>query len=175
MTESSKKFSAKIEHAFELLLWKSRLVVLLAVVCSIIGSFALFVIGSVEIISTVMGQSLTDHAHNSGPLLGGVIGAIDLYLIAIVLLIFSFGIYELFVSKLDIAHLHKDIQILEINSLDELKNKILKVIIMVLIVFFFKTSLSTHFETPLEMLYFAISVLAIATGAFLIRKIDAEK
>jgi uncharacterized membrane protein YqhA len=175
MTEPIRQPSNKIEHIFELLLWKSRLVVLLAVIFSIMGSFALFVIGSVEIFSTVTHQTLTEHAHNSGPLLAGVIGAIDLYLIAIVLLIFSFGIYELFVSKLDIAHLHKDIQILEINSLDELKNKILKVIIMVLIVFFFKSTLSTQIHNPLEMLYFALSILAIAAGAFLIRNIDSEK
>ena len=39
------------------------------------------------------------HSH----ILAHVITAVDLYLIGVVLLIFSFGIYELFISKIDIA------------------------------------------------------------------------
>ena len=36
-------------------------------------------------------------------------------------MIFGFGIYELFISKIDIARRNKNITILEIESLDELK------------------------------------------------------
>lgn len=38
--------------------------------------------------------------HSEG-LRSGVVGEIDLYLIALVLYIFSFGIYELFISKIE--------------------------------------------------------------------------
>ena len=67
-----------------------------------------------------------------------MISAVDLYLIGIVLLIFGFGIYELFISKIDIAREDLSVTILEIENLDELKNKIIKVIVMVLIVSFLK-------------------------------------
>ena len=99
------------------------------------------------------------------------IEAIALYLIGVVLLIFSFGIYELFISKIDVARLDESVTILEIKDLDELKNKIIKVIIMVLIVSFFSKILqsSEEYDTPLEMLYFALSILALSVGVYLIK------
>jgi uncharacterized membrane protein YqhA len=69
-------------------------------------------------------------------------------LIGLVLLIFSFGIYELFISELEIARLGDEFgNILEVSNLDDLKNKIIKVIIMVLIVSFFQRILSMEFFT----------------------------
>ncbi|MBI4309817.1 MAG: YqhA family protein [Candidatus Omnitrophica bacterium] len=165
-----------LEQIFEAFLWKSRLVILLAVIFSLVGSFALFFSGSFEIYHTVRhlfpeGGSEPDYAK----LLIGIIGAIDLYLIGIVLLIFAFGIYELFISKIDIARQDNHHNILEIASLDELKNKLIKVIIMVLIVSFFKAVLTTPYHTPLEMLYFGLAILCVATCTFFIHKIDKEE
>jgi len=84
---------------------------------------------------------------------------------------FSFGIYELFISQIDVARRDKAITILEIKDLDELKNKIIKVIIMVLIVSFFSKVLnySDQYDEPLEMLYFALSILALSLGVYLIK------
>ena len=62
------------------------------------------------------------------------------------------------------------ITILEIKDLDELKNKIIKVIIMVLIVTFFERVLKMEYSEPLEMLYFALSIFALSFGVYLIRK-----
>jgi uncharacterized membrane protein YqhA len=56
-----------------------------------------------------------------------------------VLIIFSFGIYELFISKIDIARSSEAYStLLEISTLDDLKNKIIRVIIRVLVVSFFQ-------------------------------------
>ncbi len=167
-----------IEKIFESLLWKSRLIVLLAVIFGVIASTALFLTGSFEIWHTVTHIISADgHEPDYSKLLIGIIGAIDLYLIGIVLLIFSFGIYELFISEIDDARntSGKEHNILEISSLDELKTKLLKVIIMVLIVTFFKTVLSAKFETPLEMLYFAIAILAVAVCSHFLRHTESEK
>ena len=87
-------------------------------------------------------------------------------------MIFGFGIYELFISKIDIARANLDVTILEIENLDELKQKIIKVIIMVLIVTFFERILKMEFNTPLEMLYFALSIFALSFGVYLVRKHD---
>ena len=86
------------------------------------------------------------------------------------LLIFGFGIYELFISEIDVARRNSTITILEIKNLDELKNKIIKVIIMVLIVTFFERVLNMKYETPIEMLYFASSILILASGVYMINK-----
>jgi uncharacterized protein (TIGR00645 family) len=141
-----------------------------------LGSLALFLSGSFEIYHTIIhlfpeGSNEPDY----NKLLIGIIGAVDLYLIGIVLLIFSFGIYELFISKIDIAQEGHSHNILEITSLDELKNKLIKVILMVLIVSFFKAILSTSFATPLEMLYFGLAILCVSACTFFIRKIEKEE
>ena len=90
-------------------------------------------------------------------------------------MIFGFGIYELFISKIDIARKNLDVTILEIENLDELKQKIIKVIIMVLIVTFFERVLQMSydtFSTPMDMLWFAVSIFALSFGVYLIRKDD---
>ena len=97
---------------------------------------------------------------------------VDLYLIGIVLLIFGFGIYELFISKIDIAREDLSVTILEIENLDELKNKIIKVIVMVLIVSFFERVLkmSDSYSSSMDMLWFAISIFAISFGVYYLKK-----
>ena len=71
---------------------------------------------------------------------------------------------------IDIARKDEDVTILEIKDLDELKNKIIKVIIMVLIVSFFERVLKMEYSEPLDMLYFAVSIFALSFGVYLIRK-----
>lgn len=166
-----------IEQLFESLLWKSRLIILLAVIFSLLGALTLFYAGSIEVYHTIVNLLReSTHEPDNNRLLIGIIGSIDLYLIGIVLLIFSFGIYELFISKIDIAqdgnHSHN---ILEITSLDELKNKLIKVILMVLIVTFFKAILSMTYTSAFEILYFGLAILSVAASTFFIRKIDKEE
>jgi uncharacterized protein (TIGR00645 family) len=173
------KSTRKAEQLFEALLWKSRLIIILAVIFGVLASAALFLTGSYEIWHTVT-HILPGHGGEPdySKLLIGIIGAVDLYLIGIVLLIFSFGIYELFISDIDAARQGNEKEhnnILEITSLDELKNKLLKVVIMVLIVTFFKSVLSAQFQTPLEILYFGVAILAVAVCSYFIRNIESEK
>jgi uncharacterized protein (TIGR00645 family) len=164
-----------MERVFEKILWSFRYVVILAVVFSVLGSVALFVLGSYEIMKTlivnlpplIMGET-GDHSE----LLYQLITAIDLYLIGVVLLIFGFGIYELFISKIDIARRDESVTILEIENLEELKNKIIKVIIMVLIVTFFERILkiASSFTEPIHMAYFALSIFGLSLGVYFLRK-----
>lgn len=169
-----------IEYCFEKILWQTRYVVLVAVFCSIVSAVVLFFIGSAEIFTASkqyflsFSENIKTQEHSS--LLMHIIAAIDLYLIGVVLMIFGFGIYELFISKIDIAKENPDVTILEIEDLDQLKNKIIKVIIMVLIVSFFERVLkvSDDYKTPLQMMYFAVSIFALSWGVFLIKKHDSN-
>jgi len=164
-----------LEKLFESTLWNGRLFVLLAVVFSMFGSIILFIVASTDIWSMVVKtfeiyiqHQHPEHFHEE--LVGVIIGAVDLYLMAIVMLIFSFGIYELFISEIDPAKRTEGSKILEIHSLDQLKDKLAKVIVMVLIVSFFKKALYTHYSSPLEMLYFAGAILALALGLYFLHK-----
>lgn len=163
------------ERLFEGILWNTRFFVLLAVVFSMIGGIALFIVASVDIwhVAGMVFNNYFSGVHAEdfhSALVGDLIGAIDLYLMAIVMFIFGFGLYELFISQIDIAQTSGASKILEIHSLDELKDKLAKVILMVLIVSFFKRVLHTNYDGALEMLEFSGSILALSLGLYFMHK-----
>jgi uncharacterized membrane protein YqhA len=166
-----------LEKIFEGAIWRSRLVIILAVVFGLLGAIVLFIVASLDIwgvavysFKTIISGAHPEHFHED--IVAGIIGAVDLYLIAVVLFIFAFGLYELFVSEIDEAMEKENAnKILAIHSLDQLKDKIAKVIVMVLVVSFFQRVLHTNFATPLEMLYFALSITALAVGLYFLGKV----
>ena len=167
-----------LERLFENALWNTRFMVVLAVVFGLLGAIILFIVASVDVfntagyvISTYMTHAHPEHFHED--VVGGIIGAVDLYLIGVVMLIFSFGLYELFVSEIDAAKDNEgeDNKILAIHSLDQLKDKISKVIVMVLVVGFFQKVGHTEYHGALEMLYFSLSITAVALGLFFLNKV----
>ena len=159
---------------FEKLLWNVRYITILAVILSIIAAFTLIILGSWDIIEAVIFYNplFDESISNNNDLLFKIISAIDLFLIGIVLLIFGFGIYELFVSEIDFANAKFTESTLKIRDLDQLKNKIIKVVIIVLIVKFFEKVLkfSENFTTPVDILYFGLSILSICIGYYLINR-----
>ena len=165
-----------IERIFEGLIWRSRFIVILSVIFGLLGAIVLFVIASLDIYSISIFTIKALFAHSHPPklhenLVSTIIGAVDLYLIAVVLFIFSFGLYELFISEIDEADSdEKTNKLLEIKSLDQLKDKIAKVIFMVLVVSFFQRVLHTEYNGAKEMLYFALSILALALGLYFLHK-----
>ncbi|MEA3288777.1 MAG: YqhA family protein [Campylobacterota bacterium] len=168
-----------LEKIFEGAIWRSRFIVILAVVFGLLGAVVLFVVASMDIFgvaaytfNTIISGAHPDKFHED--IVAGIIGAVDLYLIAVVMFIFSFGIYELFISEIDEACGEKSSKILAIHSLDQLKDKIAKVIVMVLVVNFFQRVLHTEFATPLEMLYFALSIAALAVGLYFLGKVGKK-
>jgi uncharacterized membrane protein YqhA len=165
-----------IEKLFEGLIWNSRFIVILAVVFGLIGAIILFVVASMDIweVAVYTFDAIVTHTHPETfheDIVAGIIGAVDLYLIAVVMFIFSFGLYELFISDIDQAEGKNGSKLLAIHSLDQLKDKIAKVIVMVLVVSFFQRVLHTSFATPLEMLYFALSITALAVGLSFLSKV----
>ena len=163
-----------IENKFEKALWSTRFIVLIAVIMSVISSITLFILGGWDIIqATVFNNPIFDNnINNSNNLLFKIISSIDLFLIGIVLLIFGFGVYELFISEIDFAKGKFADSTLKINNLDQLKNKIIKVIIIVLIVKFFEKilKLSQNFTTTSDLLFFSTSILTICIGYYLINR-----
>jgi len=166
-----------LERIFEHSLWGSRFIVLTAVIFGLVGAVSLFIVASVDVYSVAhyIIQTYSTHAHPErfhDIVVGEIIGAVDLYLIGVVMLIFSFGLYELFISEIDPAKEDDDShRILSIHSLDQLKDKISKVIVMVLVVGFFKKVGLAEFTTPLELLYLALSITAVSVGLYFLSKV----
>lgn len=89
-------------------------------------------------------------------------------MLATVLLNFAPGLYELFISKIDQASEVKNAsQVLLIQSLDDLKARLAKVILMILIVKFFEFALDMTFETPMHLLQFAGGLALIGLALYL--------
>ena len=166
-----------LEKFFENAMWKTRLFVLFPVVFGLIGAIILFIVASVDIFEVLV-YTLDVYLNGLHPenfheeIVSKIIGAVDLYLIAVVMLIFAFGIYELFISKIDAAEeTSAGNNILAIHSLDQLKDKIAKVIVMVLIVSFFQKVLHTSYDGALQMLYFALSIGILSVGLYFLGKV----
>lgn len=168
-----------IEHGFEKFLWNSRFIVLLAVTSSMISSIILFIVATfdvVELIAKVFRYVTgASKAHDGsayedfhGEVVGHIIGAVDDYLLATVLFIFALGLYELFISKIEEAEAEAaaSSRILLIHSLDDLKDRLAKVVLMILIVTFFKNVIHTTFDNPLNILYLGLGILFVALSLF---------
>ncbi len=167
-----------IEKLFENSLWSTRFIIILAVLFGLVGAFVLFAVASVDVYNTAayVIQTYATHQHPEHfheEIVGGIIGAVDLYLIGVVMIIFSFGLYELFISDIDPAKDENgtENQLLAVHSLDQLKDKISKVIVMVLVVGFFQKVGHTVFTGALELLYLALSITAVAVGLYFLSKV----
>ena len=161
-----------LERRFESMIWKFRLITLVPVVMSLFGSVSCFVIGTYAEIS-VLSRVIQGHfTHtNSTLLIGKVVGGTDYYLIGIALLIFGYGIYELVISDIDPRQQEaSDVRrnLLNIESLDGLKQKLTKVIVVALIVTAFKSMVGFKVTTSAELQMFCAGVLMLAFSAWLL-------
>ncbi|MEJ2455243.1 MAG: YqhA family protein [Candidatus Thiodiazotropha sp.] len=170
-----------MEKIFENLLWNSRLVVLAAVVASLLAAFAMFYMASVDAF-----YMITHLGHYASPELTAearidlrsatvthVVEIVDGYLLATVLLIFSLGLYELFISKIDHAEGSESASnVLLINSLDDLKSRLAKVVMMILVVRYFEYALGMDFTTPVDLLQFAGGIALLGLALYLSHMAD---
>lgn len=166
----------KLEHMFEGFLWNSRYIVLAAVLASLGAGVAMFYIATVDAIymlthlveyaSPVLG--IEARAELRGTTVTHVVEIVDGYLLATVLLIFALGLYELFISKIDQAEdAETSSNVLMITSLDDLKGRLAKVILMILIVKYFEHAIKMNFGSPLDLLYLAGGITLIGLAIYL--------
>jgi uncharacterized membrane protein YqhA len=133
-----------------------------------------FVLGTLEIGKAILGLSHAADAVEKGylaKLLGGVVTGIDLYLIGIALLIFGYGVYELLISPIDHARQGSGRMrsgLLEISSLDQLKEKLVKVLVVALIVSAFKAMLTLPINDGPTLALFCLAVLLLALSGYLV-------
>ncbi|AOU98204.1 hypothetical protein BI364_09765 [Acidihalobacter yilgarnensis] len=165
----------RLERLFEGFLWRSRLVVLAAVVASLASALAMFYTATIDAwymivhLSEYASPSLTEaaRAQMRGSTIAYVVEILDGYLLATVLLIFALGLYELFISKIDEAERSEMAsKVLVIHSLDDLKARLGKVVLMILIVKFFEHALGMKFASPLDLLYFAGGIALIGLALY---------
>jgi uncharacterized membrane protein YqhA len=111
----------------------------------LLTAFAMFYVATVDTIYTIKhlahytsdGMDIASSISLREQTITHIVEIVDGFLLASVLLIFSMGLYELFISKIDVAEgTETSNSVLHTNSLDDLKNRLAKVILMILIVNF---------------------------------------
>ncbi len=171
-----------IENLFEGGLWNSRFVILAAVLGSLFAGFAIFYMATVDVWNLVMhvlhygDADLTNEARKAlhDATVTHIVEVVDGYLLATVMLIFSLGLYELFISDIDQAHGSRaSSKILVIENLDDLKSRLAKVILMILIVTLFEEALNLKIQNPLDLLYLGASIALVALALYLSHAAEA--
>jgi uncharacterized membrane protein YqhA len=98
----------------------------------------------------------------------GIVKAVDGYLIAAILLIFALGLYELFVNRIEAAQRSGDApRLIQVQGLDDLKDRIAKLILLVLVIEFFQQALKLKYTSTLDLVYLALGILAIGGALYL--------
>jgi uncharacterized membrane protein YqhA len=142
----------------------SRLLVVVAIVGLLIASVTVIVTGFVQlfhILSVLLHEGI--HLEETGTFLAvSVTEMIDLYLIGLVLIIFAFGLYQLFINP--------DIRVpawMETDSLDTLKVRLLIVIAVILAVMFMGSAASAKDGIMIAGMGLATALVMIAIGYIL--------
>ncbi|MBN2197105.1 MAG: YqhA family protein [Polyangiaceae bacterium] len=170
----------KIESVFESALWGARLIMVVAVITSVLSAVLMIVLGVIsfwEASGEVLGYftlevdatKLRKHA------IVNVIASVDSFLIATVLLILGFGLYELFVSKIDPAERSgQTANLLIVRDLTQLEARIASVIIMVLVVAFLKQAMGLTVDGVVGLLGLAGGIVLCAGALFLVHRLGRE-
>ncbi|MFB2834649.1 YqhA family protein [Floridanema evergladense] len=69
---------------------------------------------------------------------------------------------------IDIRDRYENIRILKITTLEQLKAKLLQVIVIALVVSFFKKAITINIQNSTDMLILAISILIVALSGYLL-------
>ncbi len=151
-----------------------RYLSLIVVICSIIGSLLMFYMGAMKTFTAALLAVLdffsinyTLFPHHLSPDTASmllVVEAVDNFLFGLVLLLFSFGIYTLFIRPFRITSDEAGPSWLKIKSISELKTQLAQVIIIMLFVLFLERVMLLGDEDPFEwtMLVLPAAILALA-------------
>ncbi len=138
------------------LLSSSRYLVIIAVIGTFIAATTLLIYAGIsivqQIIDTIMYSTVT--AKGAKALALGFIENTDIFLVGTVLYIMSLGLYELFID--DTITLP---EWLVMHSLDDLKGKLIGVIVVVMAVVFLGHVVTWHGETEIVYLGGAIGIV----------------
>ena len=173
---------SKRTRTFENVLYASRYLSILAVIGSLVSSIALFLRGGMVVYESIRGFFIDLVEGKVNPsyekMFEELVSSVDIFLFALVLIIFGVGVYELFITKIDPVERENDTRPswLRISSVDDLKSSLGKVILMVLIVSFFKHTLELSKDqwSPTTLLYLSIGILLISGALYLTHKSGKE-
>jgi uncharacterized membrane protein YqhA len=164
--EATRDAARRVRYGFEQALGLAQLSVLLPVVILLLSGIGAFIYGTAVAIHSVIELARHPFAvHN----LRLFLTEIDTFLIGATLIIAAFGLYELFVARINPASLRLPLpHWLEMTDLNDLKARVISMIILVVAVSFVDVLLEFGGAT-LEILYLGtgVAVFIIALTVYL--------
>jgi uncharacterized membrane protein YqhA len=163
---ADRETARRLRYGFEQALGLAQLSVLLPVVILLVSGVGAFIYGTAVAVHSVM--EIAQHpfaVHN----LRLFLTEIDAFLIGATLIIAAFGLYELFVAKINPASLRLPLpHWLEMTDLNDLKARVISMIILVVAVSFVDVLLEFG-QATLEMLYLGagVTIFIIALTVYL--------
>lgn len=157
----------RLEQAVQNLLWSTRWVMLLPVLGLLAGAIYFALQTGLEVWRALGSESL-DRA------LPLMVGAVDLALLASVLIIFALGLYELFIAEVRRPEGGFN-NVLVVKSLNDLKTKLGQVILMILIVKFFEKAQAFAPKAALDFLFYAGAVALLGAALWLVQSDKSNK
>lgn len=143
-----------------------RLVMLIPVIATFVAALGLLIYGGIETIHFITGLFSSEHPLSRDEALLLAIEIVDLFLLATVVQVVSLGLYQLYFNQ--------DLQLpkwLKIETLDDLKSKLVGVTITVVAVYFLGQAIV--WEGSADIAYLGIGVsLVIASLTYFLSKID---
>jgi uncharacterized membrane protein YqhA len=167
--------SPPFEKTLQRLLLNSRFAVLIAVAVSLLVGMGMFLVATVDaaflvvpVVTYPFAHSNADHEVLRNHVVTHIVEVVDGYLLASAMLIFAFGLYTLFISPItDSATSRLPGGVLLVRTFDDLKDRLAKVVILILIVKFFEHALEMQVEHPLDLLWMALAIALVALAVAL--------
>lgn len=156
--------------------FRIRYMTVLAVLASLLGAALLLVIGSASVIEAfaLYLGFLTPHiaGNEAKEAVVAVIESLDNFLLAFVLIYFSYSIYFLFVHDDPSEEARQNIEMpawLQVEDLGHMKKVLLEVILVLISVFFLKLVFTEQEDLAWSVLILPITIVAIAISLKLVR------
>jgi uncharacterized membrane protein YqhA len=167
-----------VERWFETILWRTRFLALFPVVFALLVALTVTVFASVDVVRLVgfavqltSGASEMELASGRLLLVAKVVKIVDLFLVSTFMIIFALGVYELFIGKIDAAERSEVAsRLLLIHDIDDLKERLTKILLLILAMLYLEFALRLEPQTGLELLYLAVGTALTAFSLFLTQK-----
>jgi len=182
---NGKSSTLGVKHVFESVVWQSRLIILVAVVASLITAVLTALMAAGNVFSLAYGwlhqwfaggSFLASDTGFHATLVSQGIGAVTDFLLSMLFFILGWGLYELFISRLGPQDVltHRSSNILVIRTLDDLKDRMVKVVMLILVVQFLDHATHATLQETSGFLFLGGGILMVALALFLSNKSDTE-
>ena len=158
---------AALHERLERRLTPLRHLSLVAVVTSLFGAGLLFLIGVVKTIkafwtyASVLADFQVERSYTTDAAVAFLIQGVDAFLIGLVFIIFSFGIYTLFMHPIQVSE-HSAFRWIRIRSINDLKVILGELIVIVLFVKFLEIVLQEGADLTYEFLVLPVGIVLLA-------------